>query len=242
MNFFNLDCLELLSRLPTSSIGHINIDPPYFIKYDKWDNQWSTDNEYLDWCYKWTKECERVLKPNRMLCVWGTLKTDLFLRYKLEVLNSTGLVAQNELIWSYNWGGRTKKNFARKHEYVWNYSKGKEFLFNAESVKVERKQKTNYRTGKKFSSGTIPTCIWEKNNHTRSKEFCNWHSTSKNLFILQRIIKAYSKKGEIVLDFFGGSGSTVIASNRENRKFIYNDINEKYTKLAEERYNHLKEF
>lgn len=64
----------------------------------------------------------------------GTLKTDTFLRYKLDALNSfPELTAQTEIIWSYNWGGRSKKNFARKHEYAWCYSKGKDFLFNGDA-------------------------------------------------------------------------------------------------------------
>ena len=45
------------------------------------------NNEYLDWCKVWTEECARVLKPNRMMVIWGTLKTDTFLRHKLEILN-----------------------------------------------------------------------------------------------------------------------------------------------------------
>lgn len=233
--FYSGDCLELLDRIKDNSIDYINVDPPYFIKYDDWDNQWKSDDEYLEWCRLWTGECERILKPNRMLTVWGTLKTDLFLRYKLEVLNSTSLFPQHEIIWSYNWGGRGKSNFARKHEYAWNYSKLKKFLFNDNDIRVERKTKNNLRTGKAYTIGTIPTCVWEKNNHTSSKEHCSWHSTSKNIFILQRMIRAYTNIGDTVLDFFGGSGSTAIACKREGRNFIYNDVSDKYLELAKER-------
>ena len=88
-------------------------DPPYFIGFDGgkgWDSKWKTEKEYLDWCKEWTTECVRVLKDNRMLIVWGTLKTDTFLRYKLDILNSfDNMVGQNEIIWSYNWGGRKNK-------------------------------------------------------------------------------------------------------------------------------------
>ena len=86
----NRDCIEYLKTIEDESIDLIITDPPYFIRYDGgkgWDSQWKSDAEYLHWCTQWTKECERVLKPNRMLIVWGTLKTDVFLRYKLEVLN-----------------------------------------------------------------------------------------------------------------------------------------------------------
>ena len=61
-----------------------------------------------------------VLKPERMLVVFGTLKTETFLLYKLRTIDhNLPLTPQNEIVWSYNWGGRGKNNFARKHEYAW---------------------------------------------------------------------------------------------------------------------------
>lgn len=228
----NQDCLSYIKTLPDNSIDLVLTDPPYFIGFDGgagWDSQWETEQEYLDWCEQWTRECVRVLKPNRMLIVWGTLKTDTFLKYKLDVLNTMpGMVGQTEIIWSYNWGGRTKKNFARKHEYAWCYSKGKEFLFNANDVLVERKMKINMRTGGNFTKGTIPTAVWEKNNHTSSKDACNWHPTTKNIDILARMIKAYTNPNDTVLDIFSGSGSTAIACTRTNRNFVGSEADAGY--------------
>lgn len=227
-----MDCLELLKTIPDESIDLILTDPPYNIGVDGgegWDKQWKTEAEYLDWCAQWSKECARVLKPNRMMIVWGTLKTDTFLRYKLDVLNALpDMVGQNEIIWSYNWGGRSKKNFARKHEYAWCYSKGKEFLFNADDIRVERKMKANMRTGGNHEKGTIPTLIWEKNNHTMSKDFVNWHATTKNVEILERIIRAYTYPGDTVLDIFMGSGSTAVACENTGRNSIGSEKSDKY--------------
>ena len=227
-----MDCLELLKTIPDESIDLILTDPPYNIGVDGgegWDSQWKNEAEYLAWCAQWSKECARVLKPNRMMIVWGTLKTDTFLRYKLDVLNSLpDMVGQNEVIWSYNWGGRSKKNFARKHEYAWCYSKGKEFLFNADDIRVERKMKSNMRTGGSHDKGTIPTLIWEKNNHTMSKDFVNWHATTKNVDILERLIRAYTNPGDTVLDIFMGSGSTAVACENTGRNSIGCEKSEKY--------------
>lgn len=234
----NMDCLDLLKTIEDNTVDLVLTDPPYFIGYDGgkgWDSQWKTEDEYLNWCNLWTKECVRVLKPSRMLIVFGTLKTDTFLRYKLNVLNALPINSQNEIIWSYNWGGRGKNNFARKHEYAWCYSKGNEFLFNSDSILVERKQKMNIRTGKPFEKGTIPTCVWEKNNHTTSKEYVNWHPTQKPLMILERMISAYTNEGDIVLDIFSGSGSTMIAASNTNRKFIGCEISKEYYDKSLER-------
>lgn len=237
----NKDCLEFLSSLENESVDMVLVDPPYFIGFDGgkgWDNQWETEKEYLEWCKKWSSECIRVLRPDCMMIVWGTLKTDTFLRYKLNVLNSfSEMIPQNEIIWSYNWGGRSKTNFARKHEYAWCYSKGK-FLFNADDILVERKVKKNLRTGEDYEKGTIPTCVWEKNNHTTSKEFCGWHPTTKNLEVLDRMILAYTKENDLVLDIFSGSGSTAISCKRNNRSFIGCEVDTEYYEKSLQRIFH----
>lgn len=229
---FKIDALEYLKNLPDASADLVLTDPPYFIGFDGgkgWDSQWENEEDYLDWCKEWTRECVRVLKEGRMLIVWGTLKTDTFLRYKLDILNSFDtLVGQNEIIWSYNWGGRTKKNFARKHEYAWCYSKGKDFLFNADDVRIERKVAKNLRTGLPHEKGTIPTSIWNFNNHTTSQDFINWHPTTKNLDVLERIIKAYTNPGDTVIDPFMGSASTAIAAIRSGRSSSGTEIDKEY--------------
>lgn len=235
-----VDCLEFLKDIPDESVDLVLTDPPYFIGYDGgkgWDSQWKSEQEYLSWCHEWTQECVRVLKPNRMLVVFGTLKTDTFIRYKLQTNDISPLVSQNEIIWSYNWGGRTKSNFARKHEYAWCWSKGNEFLFNANSVRVERKVSKNIRTGEEHSEGTIPTCVWEKNNHTTSIEYVNWHPTQKPFSILERIIHAYTNPDDTVLDCFSGSGSTMISAYNINRKFLGCELDSDYYSRSLDRLN-----
>ena len=232
------DCLKYLETIPDNSIDLIITDPPYFIGFDGgegWDSQWKSERDYLKWCNHWTNHLVRVLKPNRMMIVWGTLKTDTFLKYKLMLSLFDQLRPQNEIVSSYNWGGRSKNNFARKHEYAWCYSKGDEFLFNDSDIRVERKVKKNLRTGKDYTQGTIPTCVWEKNNHTTSKDHCGWHPTTKNLEILQRMIKAYSNENDTILDIFMGSGSTAIACKLTNRNYIGCELNKNYIKLMQER-------
>ena len=233
----NMDCLKYLKRIPDNSVDLVLTDPPYNIGFDGgkgWD-RWEDEREYIKWCLEWTKECIRVLKDERMLVVWGTLKTESFLLYKLALNRTKGIFPQNEIIWSYNWGGRSKDNFARKHEYAWCYSKGEKFLFNANDIRIERKVKKNLRTGKAHTQGTIPTCVWEKNNHTTSKDHCGWHPTTKNLEILSRMIEAYSNENDTILDIFMGSGSTAIACKLTNRNYIGCESNNNYIKLMQER-------
>jgi DNA modification methylase len=227
----NKDCLEFLKGLPDESVDLVCVDPPYFqIIKDEWDNQWANEKEYLDWCRQWTVECFRVLKQNRCFYVWGTTKTDTLLRYKLDVLNNIkDAHYKNWIIWHYDWGGRTKKTFARKHEDLIMYSKGKEFLFNADDVRIPYAMKKNVRKGAQNNPlGKIPTDVWQKNNHTTSKEYAGWHPTQKPLMLLERIIKANTNPGDIVLDCFCGSGSTMIAAKRTGRSFVGAEIDYDY--------------
>ena len=239
-DYKNTDCLKYLETLDSNSVDLVLVDPPYFeIVNNDWDNQWENEEYYLNWCANWTAQCCRVLKPNRMMIVWGTLKTDTFLKYKLRCLSGSSLTPQTEIIWHYNWGGRTKKNFARKSELAWCYSKGKEFLFNDKDIRVERKVKKNLRTGEPYTEGTIPTNVWQFQNHTTSKEHCGWHPTTKNIDCLERMIRAYTNPGDIVLDCFNGSGSTMIACGKTQRNFWGCELDENYYKKSIERYDQL---
>ncbi len=271
------DCIEFLKEQPDNSVDLIAVDPPYCsVIKDNWDNQWNTEQEYLDWCKQWTAECFRVLKPGKCFYVWGTTKFDTFLRYKLDVLNKQQEATyQSWIIWHYDWGGRGKKNFARKHEDLLMYSKGKEFNFFPENILVPRAVKSNmaitrkinllkksftdgiqtdkdwnswetYRYDKKsfdeliqelaeqtskdisFKRGKIPTDVWMKNNHTTSKEYAGWHPTQKPLEIMDRIIKAHTQPGDVVLDCFAGSSSTMISALRTGRKFIGCEFEKEY--------------
>ena len=284
------DCMEFLKTLEDESVDLVCVDPPYFeIISDDWDNQWKDESAYLEWCRAWTEECFRVLKPGRSFYVWGTTKEDTFLRYKLDVLNKIeDAHYKNWIIWAYDWGGRTKKTFARKHEDLLMYSKGKDFLFNADDVRVPRAVKTNMNIQRKinlietylkgsqksrsakdqhswkkysydtkttlelqnelkslkaknatFAKGKIPTDVWTKNNHTTSKEYAGWHPTQKPIALLERIIKANTNPGDLVVDCFAGSGSTMVAAANTGRSFTGCDFDKDYCDKAIERYEEL---
>lgn len=232
----NKDCIDYLKSLPDNSVHHCNFDPPYNIGYDEWD-KWE-DEDYLRWCKEWATEATRILTDGRMLVVWGTLKTDLFLRLKLEVLNKIpGLFPQTSIHWSYNWGGRTKSNFPHKFETAWCFSKGPVFLFNPDDITVERKMKKNIRTGEDYAKGTVPTSIWEGNLATVSNEAkgSSFHPTVKPQFVLQRMIKAYTNPGELVCDVFSGSGSTAVAALSTGRAFTGCERDTVYYQKSKER-------
>lgn len=232
------DVIQFLKEQPDNSCQLIIADPPYNIGFDGgkgWDT-FPTEKDYLNWCKIWLEESSRVLSPKGMMVVWGTLKTDTFLKMKIDILNKiTSLSSQGEIIWENNWGGRSSTNFARKHEYAWLYSKGDNFLFNKDDVRKERKMKNNPRTGKPFEKGTIPTRIFCENNHTSSKDRAGWHPTPKNINVISTLIKAYTNEGDTVLDLFSGSGTTSLCAKRLSRNSIGCELDSEYYEKIIER-------
>jgi len=232
------DCLDYLKTLADDSVDLVVTDPPYFeIIKESWDNQWASEEAYLKWCAEWTRECFRVMKSETCFYVWGTTKHDTFLRYKLDVLNNIpGAYYQNWIVWAYDWGGRTQKKFPRKHEDILMYSKGKDFTFNGDRVRVPYKMKKNIRSEATNNPlGKIPTDVWTKNNHTTSKEYAGWHSTQKPISLVERMILAHTEPGDVVLDCFSGAGTTMIACNKLGRNFKGCDFEDEYIRKSRER-------
>ena len=120
------------------------------------------------------------------------------------------------------------------------YSKGKQFLFNADDVRIPYKMAKNVRSGATNNPlGKIPTDVWGKNNHTTSKEYVGWHPTQKPIELLERIIKANSNPGDVVLDFFAGSASTLIAAANTRRSFVGCEADPAYYQLSIKRIHDL---
>ena len=84
LGIYNQDCLEFLKTIPSESVGLVLTDPPYFeIMKNDWDNQWKSEQEYLDWCKLWTLECIRILKPKRCSLCLGDYKDGYFSKVQI---------------------------------------------------------------------------------------------------------------------------------------------------------------
>lgn len=71
---YNESCLDTLSKMDDNSVDLIIADPPYYkVVKEEWDNQWETEEEYIEWCILWIKESLRVLKNTGNLVIWGQL-------------------------------------------------------------------------------------------------------------------------------------------------------------------------
>jgi site-specific DNA-methyltransferase (adenine-specific) len=145
---------------------------------------------------------------------------------------------RNEIIWCYSGGGRPQEDFARKHDVILRYSKTKHLTFNADAIRVDYNLDTSkYSSPKAWGShkgtdkqyapnplGKIPEDWWQLSPiNSQSKERLGY-PTQKPRSLLERIIKASSNEGDIILDGFCGCGTTLDAAEYLKRKWIGIDI------------------
>ena len=152
---------------------------------------------------------------------------------------------RNEIIWYYSTLGRPKDRFALKHDNIFYYGKSANTFFNEKDARIPYSQQyidSHFRDrdeqGKQCrrrfdagkwrvyypDEGMIPNDVWEiPYENSMSKERVNY-ATQKPIALLERIIKSSSKEGDLVCDFFGGSGTTASVAERLNRRWVTGDI------------------
>ena len=184
-------------------------------------------------------EIHRVLKPTGSFYLHCDPTASHYLKLVLDaVFCIQGGQFQNELIWAYSGGGRPQDGFARKHDVIFRYSKSDNFTFNADAIRVPYNLDTEkYTSPKAWGShkgssksyapnelGKIPEDWWVISTiNSQSKERLGY-PTQKPEALLERIIKASSNEGDIILDAYCGCGTTVAVAQRLNRHWIGIDI------------------
>ena len=157
---------------------------------------------------------------------------------------------RNEIVWAYRGGGVPKSDFARKHDIMFRYGKTKAVTFNVDAVRVPYSQDSADRlqyTARAFrSSGTYdnyrpnpkgkhPEDWWVMQPIMPSSRERLGYPTQKPLALLDRVIKASSNPGDVVLDPFCGCATTCIAAERLDRQWIGIDLSPLAVKLVEQR-------
>lgn len=243
------DALDALKTLPDNSVDLIFADPPYNIgknfngKIEKWDNEES----YLEWCYEWLDLCIQKLKPSGSFYVMTATQFmpyfDIFLRKKLTVLS--------RIVWSYDSSGvQAKKYYGSMYEPILFCVKDKNnYTFNSDDILVEAKSGAkrkliDYRKAVPalYSSVKVPGNVWEYTRvRYRMEEYEN-HPTQKPIALLERIIKASSNEGDLVLDPFSGTFTTCFVAKELNRNSIGIELQDEYVKIGLRRLQLAEEF
>lgn len=233
------DAIEVLRQIPNESIDLIFVDPPYNIGKDfaGRKDKWETDEAYLKWCYEWIDLCISKLKPNGSIYLMTSTQFmpyfDLYVRDKLTILS--------RIVWTYDSSGaQAKKFYGSMYEPILFCVKDKNnYTFNSKDIMVEAKSGSqrkliDYRKNppQPYNTEKVPGNVWNfVRVRYRMDEYEN-HPTQKPISLLERIIKASSNEGDVVLDPFSGTFTTCYVAKQLNRKFIGIEIQEEYLKIG----------
>ncbi len=243
------DSIKLLERISSSGlkIDLTLTSPPYNIgkEYEEIINV----SDYVSWCTLWINHIYSLTKPNGAL--WlnvGYLKVpDKGLCVPIPYLlwNKTSFYLLQEVVWKYGAGVSAKNRLCPRNEkWLFYVKNSRTYTFNLDDIRDPNVKYPNQKKNGKFRCnplGKNPSDVWEfpkvTTGKNRSSKERTGHPAQFPLGIVERVIKASSNQGEIVIDPFAGSFSAGIATHGLGRIFIGFEINEKYCQLAVERFN-----
>jgi site-specific DNA-methyltransferase (adenine-specific) len=222
------------------SVDLIFADPPYNLGKDFGNDSdlWKDKKKYLEWCYEWIDECFRVLKDNGTFYIMNSTQNIPYISIYLQ----EHYFIVNDIVWAYDSSGvQSKKKYGSLYEPILMATKNKKvkYTFNYQDILVEAKTGAkrgliDYRKNppQPYNTEKVPGNVWEFARVRYKMEEYENHPSQKPEALLERIIKASSNVGEIVLDPFGGSFSTAAVANKLGRRAISMDINREYFKIG----------
>ena len=198
---------------------------------------------YLSYMANRLRECWRVLKPTGTLYLHCDPTMSHYLKIVMDGIfdnrrNKKLREQGNEIIWFYDdTPGRPQTAFARKHDVIFRYPKGKKWTFNGDAVRVPIKEASKkrykyartlggrtYIGGESAVKGKIPEDVWKIPAVKKTSAQAQGYDTEKPMRLLERIISSSSNKGDVVLDPFCGCGTTIHEAHRLGRNWIGIDV------------------
>ncbi len=239
------DNLSLLEILPPGLVDLVYIDPPFATGKRResprggdgpegYEDNWESPEAFIEWLAPRLQGIWRILADNGNLVIHlDTRAVHLARVWCDREFGSEHW--ENEIIWHYTGGGRSRKRFSRKHDVLLWYSKGSKRVFNIDAIREPYKPTSGYakggivsKKGKKYMphpDGKPADDVWDipiVNPLSRERSD---YPTQKPIRLLERIVGALSDEDALVGDFFCGSGTTALASRALNRRFICCDSN-----------------
>ncbi|MBI4811208.1 MAG: adenine-specific DNA-methyltransferase [Ignavibacteriales bacterium] len=243
------DAVEALEAIEDGSVDLIFADPPYNIgkKFVDLADKWESDDSYLSWCYKWLTLCINKLKSNGTMYVMTATQNmphfDIFLRNKMTILS--------RIVWYYDSSSvQARKYFGSLYEPILHCVKNpNDYTFNAQDILVQARtgavrKLIDYRkpVPTVYNSKKVPGNVWHiPRVRYRMDEYEN-HPTQKPIALLERIVKASSNEGDLVLDPFSGTFTTSYVAKELKRRSIGIEISEEYIKIGLRRLHIATEF
>ena len=191
--------------------------------------------DYLGFLEPRLREAYRLLTPDGSLFVHLDYREAHYVKVLLDTIFGRACF-MNEIIWAYDYGGRSKRRWSAKHDTIFWYTKDPErYVFNYEAIDRIPYMAPDLVGAEKAQRGKTPTDVWWLTIvPTNSKEKTGY-PTQKPLKLLERIVRVHSDVGDWVLDFFAGSGTTGEAAARLGRRFVLIDNHPDAIRIMAER-------
>jgi len=193
-------------------------------------------DSYIAMIYERLALMRDLLAEDGSIYVHCDYRVTAFIRHILNEVFGSDCVL-NEVIWSYKSGGVSKRFFARKHDTIYFYAKNKDnFLFNTQYYRSYQAKKYNYNPNypeiwdeekQQWYHNSVCRDVWDDIKiigTERGQAERLDYPTQKPEALLERIIKASSNEGDLVADFFCGSGTTAAVAEKLGRKWIVSDL------------------
>lgn len=239
------DVLDYLGQIRSESVQLVVTSPPYNV--GKVYERRTTYDKYLAWQTEVIAELVRTLAPGGSIC-WqvgnGIDKGEVIPLDAVfyPVFKGLGLKMRNRIIWSFGHGLHASKRFSGRHESILWFTKGDNYTFNLDTVRVPSKypMKRHFKGPRKGELsgnplGKNPGDVWDipnvKSNHLEKTS----HPCQFPVGLVERLVLALSNEGDTVLDPFMGSGSTAIAAVKNGRRGIGVDNVPEYVRIAKDR-------
>lgn len=249
-----MDCVDGLARLDEGSVDLAFADPPFNIgyDYDVYDDRKDADT-YLNWSRRWMAGVVRALKPTGSF--WLAIGDEYAAELKLIAQRELGLICRSWVIWYYTFGVNCKHKFSRSHAHLFYFIRDPEcFTFNEDTIRVPSARQLVYADRRANPVGRLPDDTWILRPQDvpggfaadedvwyfprvcgTFKERKGWHGCQMPEQLLGRIIRACSNEGELVLDPFGGSGTTLAVAKKLGRDFLGFELSPEYAARIDER-------
>jgi site-specific DNA-methyltransferase (adenine-specific) len=248
------DCLELFSHVPSGTVHLAFADPPFNIgyAYDAYEDRRPAD-DYLDWSGRWMAEVVRVLRDDGTF--WLAIGDEYAAELKVLATRELGLTCRSWVVWYYTFGVNCRQKFSRSHAHLFHFVKDPAaFTFNVDAIRVPSARELVYGDKRANPTGRLPDDTWILRPQDLPegfsaeedtwyfprvcgtfKERSGWHGCQMPEQLLGRIIRACSQPGDLVLDPFGGSGTTLAVAKKLGRSFLGLELSEQYATRIKER-------
>jgi site-specific DNA-methyltransferase (adenine-specific) len=193
-------------------------------------------DDYLGFLHERLAEIHRALSPCGSLYLHLDFHAAHYGRLLLDELFGPDHFL-NEVIWAYDYGGRARDRWPRKHDNILWYSKSGNWTFNTADIDRIPYMAPSLVGPEKAALGKLPTDTWWLTIVPTNGAERTGYPTQKPLKLLERIIRASSNPGDLVADFFCGSGTAGVAAQRLGRRYLLVDNNPEAIRITNERLN-----